>query len=102
MNETTNNQNHNCPLGRYGRLRRGFLQETNLLLFHEMLLNGSLYPHLYQIEEQANRLHEQIMSELLRRNPPPDKKNSQMEWVQHMNSLQAQTEEIVMQELILN
>ena len=100
MNETTNNQNHNRLLGRYGRLRRSFLQETNLLLFNEMLLNGSLYPHLYQIEEQANRLHEQIMSELLRRNPPPDKKNNQMEWVQRMNAIHHQIEEILLTELV--
>ena len=37
---------------------------------------------------------------LLKQNPAPNKERHQMEWVQHMNSLKAQAEELVMNELI--
>ena len=40
------------------------------------------------------------MTELLEKNPAPDKATQQMAWVQHMNSLKAQAEELVMTELI--
>ena len=40
------------------------------------------------------------MQELLKQNPAPNKEQYQMEWVQHMNSLKAQAEELVMNELI--
>ena len=40
------------------------------------------------------------MAELLRKDPAPDKKTRQWEWVQHMNSLKAQAEEVIMEELI--
>ena len=36
----------------------------------------------------------------LKQNPAPDKEQNQMAWVQHMNSLKAQAEELVMTELI--
>ena len=40
------------------------------------------------------------MTDLLAKNPAPDKATQQLEWVAHMNSLKAQAEEIILQELI--
>ena len=36
-----------------------------------------------------------LMEELQRSDPPPDKANDPMGWVQHMNALEAEAEEIV-------
>ena len=41
-----------------------------------------------------------MMAELLEQNPAPDKAQNQMAWVQHMNSLKAQVEEVICRELI--
>ena len=62
--------------------------------------NGSLYPHLMEVEQTAENRMQQTMTQLLKQNPAPDKEQSQMAWVQHMNSLKAQTEELVLTELI--
>ena len=43
---------------------------------------------------------EQMMADLLKANPAPDKKSNQMAWVQHMNMLKAQAEEVILTELI--
>lgn len=43
---------------------------------------------------------EQIMDGLLRTNPTPDKAADHLGWVQHMNGLKAQAEEIIFSELI--
>ena len=43
---------------------------------------------------------EQMIAELLKANPAPDKKSNQMAWVQHMNMLKAQAEEVILTELI--
>lgn len=43
-----------------------------------------------------------MMEELLKQNPEPDKKTNQMGWVQHMNMLKAQAEEVILTELINN
>ena len=87
-------------LGKYGRLRRTYLKEQRPVLYHTMLLSGSLYPHLMEVEQTAESRMQQMMAELLKQNPAPDKEKNQMSWVRHMNSLRAQTEEIILTELI--
>ena len=88
------------PLGKYSRMRLNFLKQQHPVLYHTMLLNGSLYPHLMEVEQTAENRMQQTMAQLLKQNPAPDKEQNQMAWVQHMNSLQAQAEELVLTELI--
>ena len=88
------------PLGKYGRMRLSFLRQQRPVLYNTMLLNGSLYPHLMEVEQTAENRMQQTMTQLLKQNPAPDKEQSQMAWVQHMNSLKAQAEELVLMELI--
>ena len=61
---------------------------------------NALYPHLWEVEQTAENRMQQLMKELLERNPAPDKEKKQMAWVQHMNSLKAQAEEMILTELI--
>ena len=82
------------PLGKYGRLRRTYLKDHRPVLYNTMLLNGSLYPHLMEVEQTAESRMQQTMAQLLKQNPAPDKEQNQMAWVQHMNSLKAQAEEL--------
>ena len=61
---------------------------------------NALYSDLWEMEQTAENRMQQLMKELLERNPAPDKEKNQMAWVQHMNSLKAQAEELVLTELI--
>ena len=88
------------PLGKYGRMRRAYLEENNPMLLNDLILSEELFPHLQEIDETAHRRVGQLMNELLEKNPAPDKATQQMAWVKHMNSLKAQAEEIVTAELI--
>ena len=88
------------PLGKYGRMRRAYLEENNPMLLNDLILSEELFPHLQEIDETAHRRVGQLMNELLEKNPAPDKATQQMAWAQHMNSLKAQAEEIVTAELI--
>ena len=87
-------------LGKYGRMRRAFLEQNNPMLLNDMILTESLFPHLWEIEDTAKSRVDQLMAQYLEKNPAPDKATNQMGWVQHMNSLKAQAEEVVMTELI--
>ena len=87
-------------LGKYGRLRRTYLMKHRPVLYNSMLLSGTLHPHLLEVEQTAESRMQQTIQELLKQNPAPNKERHQMEWVQHMNSLKAQAEELVMNELI--
>ena len=90
------------PLGKYGRMRRSFLKEHRPILYDSLTLTEELFPHLYEVQRNASARVGLIMEELLKKNPPPDKMADQMGWVCHMNSLKAQAEEVVLDELIYN
>ena len=87
-------------LGKYSRMRLNFLKQQHPVLYNSMLLSGTLHPHLLEVEQSAESRIQQTMQKLLEQNPAPNKEQHQMEWVQHMNSLNAQAEELVMNELI--
>ncbi len=88
------------PLGKWGRMRRTYLQENRPMLYSDLVLSEKLYPHLLEIQQSAENRMAQMMQALQKTQPAPDKKSDQMGWVQHMNSLRAQAEEIVTAELI--
>ena len=88
------------PLGKYGRLRRTYLMQYRPVLYNSMLLNGTLYPHLMELEQTAESRMQQTMEQLLKQDPAPDKAQNQLMWVQHINSLKAQAEEMILTELI--
>ena len=74
-------------LNRYGRMRRNYLMEQRPVVYSTMLLNGILYPHLWEVEQTAENRMQQLMKELLERNPAPDKEKNQMAWVQQIQTL---------------
>lgn len=88
------------PLGKYGRMRRAFLEQNNPMLLNDMILTESLFPHLWEVQQTCAMRIELLMTDLLAKNPAPDKATQQLEWVAHMNSLKAQAEEIILCELV--
>ena len=95
-------QTEEKPLGKYGRMRKAYLKEHRPMLWTSMILSESLYPHLREIDETANRRMEQMMPELMTQNGVTEelKANDPMKWVGLMNSLKSQAEEVILAELI--
>ena len=87
-------------LNKYGRMRRVFLQAYNPILFDDLVLTEQLFPHLYEVQEIAEKRVEVIMVGLLEKNPAPDKETDAMAWVRHMNMLKEMAEEVVVREVI--
>lgn len=88
--------------GKYGMLRKTFLKEHRRGMYASLMMQGKLNSHLAEIDRTARERVELIVSQLLEKDPAPDKAINQMGWVQHMNSLKDQAEEIVLAELIYN
>ncbi len=86
--------------GKYGRMRRLFLEQNKPMLFKDMILSETLFPHLWEVQQTCEKRMELLMAELLAKNPAPDKTTQQLAWVAHMNSLKAQAEELVVVELV--
>ena len=91
-----------APLGKYGRMRKNYLKEHRPILWNQMILSETLYPHLLEIDETANRRLEQMMPELMQSAGVTEdlKASDPMKWVGLMNSLKAQAEETILAELI--
>ncbi len=83
-------------LGQWGRMRRAYLMEHQPATYSTMVMTGELWPHLYQVDDQA----ELILEQMLDHYPAPDRDTDSMAWVQHMNAVKAQAEEIIREELI--
>ena len=90
------------PLGKYGRMRQKYLKEHRPILWNQMILEETLFPHLLEIDETANRRLEQMMPELMQSAGVTEelKARDPMKWVGLMNSLKAQAEETILAELI--
>ena len=52
------------PLGKYGRMRQKYLKEHRPILWNQMILEETLFPHLLEIEQAAQSRLEQMMPEL--------------------------------------
>ena len=87
-------------LGKYGRMRRTFLEQNKPMIFNDMVLTETLFQHLWEVQQTCEKRMDLLMKELLAKNPAPDKATQQLAWVSHMNSLKAQAEELVLQELV--
>ena len=74
------------------------------MLWNRMLLSETLYPHLREIDETANRRLEQLMPELMKQNGVTEelKASDPMKWTGLMNNLKAQAEETILTELVFS
>ena len=95
-------QQETQPLGKYGRMRKKYLQEHRPVLWNSLILSEKLYPHLREIDETANSRLEQMMPALMQSAGVTEalKASDPMKWVGLMNSLKAQAEEVILTELI--
>ena len=92
------------PIGRYGRLRQRYLKEHRPILWNQMVLNGTLWPHLHEIEAAAQQRIDLMLPKLAAEAGATEalKAADPMKWTGLMNSCKAQAEEAVLNELIYN
>ena len=90
------------PIGRYGRMRRKYLQEENPILYNDLILMEKLFPHLLEVEEIAQRRFDVLMEQMkVERNITEDlKQRNPTLWVGEMNNIRACIDEIIMREII--
>ena len=88
------------PLGKYARMRLTYLKTQRPVLYNRMLLSGSLWPHLQEVQKTASEQAERTIAALADKFHAPDKEHSQLLWAAHMNGLKAQAEEVVVREIV--
>ena len=90
------------PIGKYGRMRKRYLQEYRPILYNYLVLSETLYPHLLEIDNAANQRIEILLAQLAKDAGVTEKLKvaDPMKWVGLMNTVKAQAEEILLAELI--
>ena len=92
------------PIGKYGRMRRQYLKEHRPGLYSSLILSEKLYPHLLEIDRAAQEQMDTMLPRMMEAAGVTEelKARDPMRWVGLMNTLKAQVEEIIRDELIYN
>ena len=90
------------PLGKYGRMRREYLENNRSGLYTRMIPDGTLMEHLHEIDETCQQRLDQMIPQMAKAEGVTEnlKATDQMAWVGWMNSIHASTEEAILQELV--
>ena len=89
-------------IGKHGRMRRSYLKEHRKILYNNSVLEGTLFKHLYEIDQACNERMEIIVSAMSEQEGVTEalKVADQMEWVRRKNNIRNRAEEIVLTELV--
>ena len=88
--------------GRYGSMRKRYLQQHKPALFSRLVLTGELVAHLNEVDDTCNERLERAVEVMARAEGITEalKASDQMEWVRRMESIRNRAEEAVCHELI--
>ncbi len=89
-------------IGVWGNRRRQYLKQNHRIAYYNMLTKCTLYPHLADIEQQAQEMFDRLIDQLAEKEGVTEKlkAENQMLWIQRMNNTRNRAMEIVNAELI--
>ena len=89
-------------LGKFGLMRKSYLENHRRGIYSGLLLSGELKKHLLMIQEQAEERFDLLVEQMAKREGVTEqlKAQDQMLWVRRMNNIRARAEEIVREEII--
>ncbi|WP_430623221.1 TnpV protein [Bacteroides caecimuris] len=90
------------PIGKWGRMHRAYLEETNPLLLNHLILTGKLRTYLADLNEQAQNRYRLIIKQMTDAEGVDEdlKRRSQWEWIKALNGIVSRAEEIIRSEMI--
>ena len=88
--------------GKYGIMRNQFLKEHRSVKYQYLVLTGKLTEHLNQVDKEAREKVEMLMEQMAEQWDVTEKlkTQNQMEWMQRMNNIKTNAEEVVLKENI--
>ena len=89
-------------LGKFGRMRKRYLEQKHDGTFTALVLSGKLTKHLMEVDQAARDQMASLIPQLAATEGVTEslKARAPLAWVQCMNSIRARAEEIVTSELI--
>ena len=95
-------QEDNRPIGKWGNLRKSYLQQHKRAFYNYLVGNLTLHTHLADIDEQARSMFDTLTEQMMKREGVTEelKEQNQTEWICRMGNIQERATEIVCIELI--
>lgn len=92
----------NIRLGKWGMLHKDYLEKHNRVLFNSLLIQGKLYQHSAEIENQARAMFNTLVEQMKEAEGVTEqmKEENQMEWVCLMQDIEAMAKEFVINDII--
>lgn len=89
-------------IGKYGMLRRTFLQEHHSAVYSVMMMNGTLLQHLEDVNKLCCEELDRLIPAMAKNEGITEalKSADQMEWVRRMNSVKSRAEEFIYQNYV--
>ncbi|MBR0206279.1 MAG: TnpV protein [Clostridia bacterium] len=89
-------------LGKYGRMRKRYLEQKHDGTFSTLVLSGALTQHLLDVDQAARDQMASLIPQLAATEGVTEslKARDPLAWVRHMNSIRNQAEEMVKNDLI--
>lgn len=89
-------------IGKYGMLRRTFLQEHHNAIYSVMLMNGTLLQHLEGVNKMCCEELDRLIHSMAKNEGITEalKSINQMEWVRRMNSVKSRAEEFILRDYV--
>ena len=89
-------------IGKYGWMRRTYLEKHRLFLYHELLVTERLMAHLEEIDTACREQLEVMEKDMMAQEGVTEalKAADQMEWVRRCNSIRSRAEEVILRELV--
>ena len=100
--DLTYSKNDYPPLGKYGMLRKTYLQEQHKAPYSKMLLRDELWPHLLEVDEQSHEMMDTIVERLKQERGITEqlKADDWWRWVQKVANIRNAAEEFVLREIV--
>ena len=89
-------------IGKYGHLRQTYLPEHRPGLYNDLILSGTLYWHLAEVDQTCYERVDLLVGQMAEREGVTEalKASAQFEWVGRMNNIRSRAEEIVLAEVV--
>ena len=89
-------------LSLWGLKRKDYLMKHKRVQFNIMLMNGTLWTHLAEVDEQAADMFSRLVEQMKVNEGVTEqlKADDQMDWVSRMNNIESRAREIVNNDLI--
>ena len=90
------------PIGKWGNLRKSYLQRHKRAMYNYLVCNLTLHTHLADVDEQARDMFDTHTEQMMKREGVTEelKEQNQIDWICRMGNIQERANETICSELI--